>query len=212
MGVASIAGQWKDTKKGDPSGEEPPYLSVCAPCLLLVQLSFLREHGRITVGQGKDHSGIREHQSTASPFHPVGVVGLPFVEGHDGHGQALHGEQVAVQGDTGADQNQHGVEDDGILTQFLHHEDEHRHDEREVFSPEQPLAVDVAIEHLVEGQALNEQGVHGPVPAVEAPCSSCTRCSSDRTKALIADNPELAEELEMKIAEAIKGNVEECAE
>ena len=34
----------------------------------------------------------------------------------------------------------------------------------------------------------------------------------DRTKALIADNPELAEELEMKIAEAIKGNVEECAE
>ena len=33
----------------------------------------------------------------------------------------------------------------------------------------------------------------------------------DRTKALIADNPELAEELEMKIAEAMKGNVEECA-
>ena len=33
----------------------------------------------------------------------------------------------------------------------------------------------------------------------------------DRTKALIADNPELAEELEMKIAEAIKGNVEEVA-
>ena len=32
----------------------------------------------------------------------------------------------------------------------------------------------------------------------------------DRTKALIADNPELAEELEMKIAEAMKGNVEEC--
>ena len=30
----------------------------------------------------------------------------------------------------------------------------------------------------------------------------------DRTKALIADNPELAEELEMKIAEAIKGNAE----
>ena len=34
----------------------------------------------------------------------------------------------------------------------------------------------------------------------------------DRTKALIADNPELAEELEMKIAEAMKGNVEETAE
>ncbi|MBO7290498.1 MAG: recombinase RecA [Bacteroidaceae bacterium] len=34
----------------------------------------------------------------------------------------------------------------------------------------------------------------------------------DRTKALIADNPELAEELEMKIAEAMKGNVEEFAE
>ncbi|MBQ3243867.1 MAG: recombinase RecA [Bacteroidaceae bacterium] len=34
----------------------------------------------------------------------------------------------------------------------------------------------------------------------------------DRTKALIADNPELAEELEMKIAEAMKGNVEESAE
>ena len=34
----------------------------------------------------------------------------------------------------------------------------------------------------------------------------------DRTKALIADNPELAEELEMKIAEAMKGNVEECVE
>ena len=34
----------------------------------------------------------------------------------------------------------------------------------------------------------------------------------DRTKALIADNPELAEELEMKIAEAMKGNVEEVAE
>ena len=34
----------------------------------------------------------------------------------------------------------------------------------------------------------------------------------DRTKALIVDNPELAEELEMKIAEAIKGNVEEIAE
>ena len=33
----------------------------------------------------------------------------------------------------------------------------------------------------------------------------------DRTKALIADNPELAEDLEMKIAEAMKGNVEECA-
>ena len=33
----------------------------------------------------------------------------------------------------------------------------------------------------------------------------------DRTKTLIADNPELAEELEMKIAEAMKGNVEECA-
>ena len=33
----------------------------------------------------------------------------------------------------------------------------------------------------------------------------------DRTKALIADNPELAEELEMKIVEAMKGNVEECA-
>ena len=33
----------------------------------------------------------------------------------------------------------------------------------------------------------------------------------DRTKALIADNPELAEELEMKIAEAIKGNAEEVA-
>ena len=33
----------------------------------------------------------------------------------------------------------------------------------------------------------------------------------DRTKALIADNPELAEELEMKIAEAIKGDVEEVA-
>ena len=31
----------------------------------------------------------------------------------------------------------------------------------------------------------------------------------DRTKALIADNPELAEELEAKIAEAMKGNVEE---
>ena len=34
----------------------------------------------------------------------------------------------------------------------------------------------------------------------------------DRTKALIADNPELAEELEMKIAEAMKGNVEESVE
>ena len=34
----------------------------------------------------------------------------------------------------------------------------------------------------------------------------------DRTKALIADNPELAEELEIKIAEAMKGNVEEAAE
>ena len=34
----------------------------------------------------------------------------------------------------------------------------------------------------------------------------------DRTKALIADNPELAEELEMKIAEAMKGNLEESAE
>ena len=31
----------------------------------------------------------------------------------------------------------------------------------------------------------------------------------DRTKALIADNPELAEELEIKIAEAMKGNAEE---
>ncbi len=34
----------------------------------------------------------------------------------------------------------------------------------------------------------------------------------DRTKALIADNPELAEELETKISDAIKGNVEEAAE
>ncbi len=34
----------------------------------------------------------------------------------------------------------------------------------------------------------------------------------DRTKALIADNPELAEELEMKIADAMKGNAEEVAE
>ena len=34
----------------------------------------------------------------------------------------------------------------------------------------------------------------------------------DRTKALIADNPELAEELEAKIAEAIKGNTETVAE
>ena len=34
----------------------------------------------------------------------------------------------------------------------------------------------------------------------------------DRTKALIADNPELAEELEVKIAEAIKGNAEAVAE
>ena len=34
----------------------------------------------------------------------------------------------------------------------------------------------------------------------------------DRTKALIADNPELAEELEAKIAEAIKGNIEIVAE
>ena len=34
----------------------------------------------------------------------------------------------------------------------------------------------------------------------------------DRTKALIADNPELAEELEAKIAEAIKGNTEVVAE
>lgn len=34
----------------------------------------------------------------------------------------------------------------------------------------------------------------------------------DRTKALIADNPELAEELEMKISDAIKGNGEEFAE
>ena len=34
----------------------------------------------------------------------------------------------------------------------------------------------------------------------------------DRTKALIADNPELAEELEVKISDAIKGNVEEIAE
>ena len=31
----------------------------------------------------------------------------------------------------------------------------------------------------------------------------------DRTKALIADNPELADELAQKIAEAMKGNVEE---
>ena len=34
----------------------------------------------------------------------------------------------------------------------------------------------------------------------------------DRTKALIADNPELAEELQAKIAEAIKGGSEEVAE
>ena len=34
----------------------------------------------------------------------------------------------------------------------------------------------------------------------------------DRTKALIADNPELAEELEVKIAEAIKGNTDLVAE
>ena len=34
----------------------------------------------------------------------------------------------------------------------------------------------------------------------------------DRTKALIADNPELAEDLEAKIAEAMKGGVEEAAE
>ena len=34
----------------------------------------------------------------------------------------------------------------------------------------------------------------------------------DRTKALIADNPELAEELEAKMAEAIKGNAEAVAE
>ena len=34
----------------------------------------------------------------------------------------------------------------------------------------------------------------------------------DRTKALIADNPELAEELEAKIADAIKGNGNEMAE
>ena len=34
----------------------------------------------------------------------------------------------------------------------------------------------------------------------------------DRTKALIADNPELAEELEAKIADAIKGNTEVVAE
>jgi recombination protein RecA len=34
----------------------------------------------------------------------------------------------------------------------------------------------------------------------------------DRTKALIADNPELAEELEAKIAEAIKGNTDVVAE
>ena len=34
----------------------------------------------------------------------------------------------------------------------------------------------------------------------------------DRTKALIADNPELAEELETKIAEAIKGNTDIVAE
>ena len=34
----------------------------------------------------------------------------------------------------------------------------------------------------------------------------------DRTKALIADNPELAEELEAKISDAIKGNVEEVSE
>ena len=34
----------------------------------------------------------------------------------------------------------------------------------------------------------------------------------DRTKAVIADNPELAEELEAKISDAIKGNIEEVAE
>ncbi len=34
----------------------------------------------------------------------------------------------------------------------------------------------------------------------------------DRTKALIADNPELAEELEAKISDAIKGNVSEVTE
>ena len=34
----------------------------------------------------------------------------------------------------------------------------------------------------------------------------------DRTKALIADNPELAEELEAKISDAIKGNIEEIAD
>ncbi len=34
----------------------------------------------------------------------------------------------------------------------------------------------------------------------------------DRTKALIADNPELAEELEARISDAIKGNVDEVAE
>ena len=34
----------------------------------------------------------------------------------------------------------------------------------------------------------------------------------DRTKALITDNPELAEELEAKISDAIKGNLEEVAE
>ena len=34
----------------------------------------------------------------------------------------------------------------------------------------------------------------------------------DRTKALIADNPELAEELEARISDAIKGNIDEVAE
>ena len=143
------------------------FTCVISRRLLLVQLKFLREHRQVAVAEAKYQSTVCADHQGGGPFCPVGYIDFPVIERHNRHSDGLDGEYVTVDGYADAIQNccrvqQCGVVSDGRSDQHDCGNDAAKHE----LSPEQPLAVNITVEHLFEGQANRRQVTHSPSPSV----------------------------------------------
>ncbi len=141
---------------------------LSAERLLLVQLEFLREHRQVAVAEAEYQSTVCADHKGCCPFCPVGCVGFPVIKRHNRDSDGLDSEYVTVDGYADAVQNCCGVQQAGVVSDGR--SDQHdcgNYAAKHELSPEQPLAVDVTVEHLVEGQANGRQVTNSPSPGVD---------------------------------------------
>ena len=165
MTVRRVFEPYGHRQQRSPSSEGFPLPS---PVLLLVQLTFLREHGKIAVRDGKAKPRVGDDHEGRAPFGPVGIVEFPRVKGHDRDGEGLNGHDVTVDGHADAGEDAAKVEQRRVGAALLREEEVCGQDAADhEFGEEEPLAVDPAVEHLIEGHAGAGQDVHDPTGCVD---------------------------------------------